>query len=118
MTNQILNNLRGNYTDSPCWYCSIRNDSGKFALVLGPFATEKACREWAYYADSGSPERDVSGGSHKHSLLVKAAEKRDSRSWFYAWGMAKAPNGYREGVLNADLPEAERDMRLGVEVAA
>lgn len=102
---------RGNWTDNPCWYCSVR-DAGRTALVLGPFATEGMCRQWAYYADSDThPDTThASGGSVKHGRLLNAAQDRDPKSWFYSWGMVKLENGYREGVLNRFLPEAEADM--------
>lgn len=93
---------RGNYTDRECWYASVQ-DAGKTALVLGPFATEHACRRWAY--------RDpTDGGSSFHNRLLEVACQRDVKAWFYSWGMVKMANGYREGVLNAALPEAHRDM--------
>jgi hypothetical protein len=100
---------RGNYTDGPCFYCSVQ-DAGKSALVLGPFALESECRQYAYADSEGAPDSEPGGNTAKHFALVKEAEKRDPKSWFYAWGMAKAPNGYRDGVLNKFLPEADRDM--------
>lgn len=87
------------------WYCSVR-DAGRTALVLGPFATEAACRRWAYYDESS----EYGGAPGLHKRLLDAADARDPRSWFYSWGMVKMPNGYRDGVLNAALPEADRDM--------
>ncbi len=98
---------RGNYTDGPCWYCSVQ-DAGRTALVLGPFRTEAACREWAYYPDT--PAENVSGGSYKHSKLVNAACDRDAKSWFYSWGMVKMPDGHCDGVMNIELREADLDM--------
>lgn len=83
---------RGNWTDEPCFYVSVI-DAGRTALVLGPFQDEAECRKWAYT----SPE---DGGSEKGVELRRVANDRDYRSWFYAWGMVKAPNGHREGVLN------------------
>ncbi len=92
---------RGNWTDQPCWYASVQ-DGGRTALVLGPFPTEASCRQWAYR------EPEDGGDYAKHYALTKAAEC-DPKSWFYAWGMVKAANGYKDGCLNKALPEAERD---------
>lgn len=82
-----------NWTDGPCFYVSVQ-DAGRTALVLGPFQQEADCRAWAYRdpADGGDPD--------KCDRLRKEADKRDPRSWFYAWGMVKMANGHREGVLN------------------
>ena len=95
-------NRRGNYTDRPCWYASVQ-DAGRTALVLGPFATEMRCREWAYRDGADG------GDTRKHARLLKAAEC-DPKSWFYAWGMTLMANGHRDGVLNRKLAEAETDM--------
>ncbi len=103
----MSNLIRGNWTDNPCWYATI-TDAGKVGFLLGPFPTEASCRKWAY--------RDPADGGDqaKHNALVKAADKADPRSWFYAWGMVKLANGYREGVLNKALPESEADAVLAV----
>ncbi len=102
----------GSWADNPCWYVSVQ-DAGRTSLVLGPFRTEAACREWAYYTESTEP-----GGSPKHSKLIQLAEGRDCRSWFYAWGMTKMANGYRSGVLNSAAEalgfDAQRDMQAAV----
>ncbi len=94
--------LRGNWTDQPCWYATI-TDTGKVGFLLGPFPTEASCRQWAY--------RDLEdGGDHaKHFDLVRKAHDRDPWSAFYAWGMVKLANGYKDGCLNKVLPEAELD---------
>lgn len=88
--------MLGNWTDSPCWYVSVQ-DAGKTGLVLGPFQTEQACREYAYC------EKD--GGNHaKHYWLVEQADSfTGGRAWFYSWGMVKMVNGYRSGVLTEKL---------------
>jgi len=85
---------RGNWTDSPCYYVSVQRDGGKHAFVLGPFQHEADCRQWAYYdeADGGCPT--------KKNALQKKAEDLDRQAVWYAWGMAKAPNGHREAILN------------------
>ena len=87
---------RGNWTDSPCFYASVQ-DAGRTALVLGPFEHEAECREWAYR------EAEDGGNSAKCSRLRDVADKRDPRSWFYAWGMVKMANGHRDGVLNKEM---------------
>ncbi len=90
--------LIGSWADDPCWYCSVQ-DAGRTALILGPFRTEAACRQWAY--------RDATdGGSDKHNLLVKLACDRDAKAWFYSWGMVKYANGYRDGVMNNEVFKA------------
>jgi len=92
---------RGNWTDDPCWYVSVI-DAGRTALLLGPFNTEAACRQWAYRApeDGGNP---VKCGSLRNLC------KMDPWAWFYSYGMVKMQNGHREALLNTRLPEYERD---------
>jgi hypothetical protein len=90
---------RGNWTDSPCWYVSVR-DAGRMALVLGPFTSEAECRQYAYSDSKGAPDTEPGGNTALHYRLVKIAEEHDSRSWFYSWGMVKMENGHRDGVLN------------------
>ena len=83
----------GSWIDEPCFYCSVQ-DAGRTGLILGPFRTEKECREYAYR------ESEDGGNIHKNYLLHQAAEKADSKSVFYAFGMVKMKNGYTWGVLN------------------
>lgn len=85
---------RGNWADGPCFYASV-TDAGKLALILGPFKTEKECRQWAYY------DEEDGGDIHKANDLRDACHKTDPKSVFYAYGMVKMPNGYREGIFNA-----------------
>jgi hypothetical protein len=101
----------GNWTDNPCWYVSVR-DAGRTALVLGPFRSAAACREYAYNDSQGAADSEPGGNTAKHYALVLEAEKHDPRSWFYSWGMVKMDNGYKTGVLNkyADA-DAEAAMR-------
>lgn len=75
-------------------------DGKRRALVLGPFASEAACREWAY-------NDAESGGTPKHNRLVNLACEKDPKAWFYSWGMVKTENGYRDGVLNRFMAEAD-----------
>lgn len=83
---------RGNWTDKPCWYASVE-DGGKRALLLGPFTTEKECREFSYkFAEDG-------GNLSKCNQLRKCCEV-DSKSWFYSYGMVKLANGYQIGMFN------------------
>ena len=86
---------RGNWTDENCFYVSVR-DGEKYAFLLGPFQDEAECRTWAYYnaEDGGDPA--------KHCRLLKLCE-RDPKSPWYAYGMAKAPNGHKDGLFNKDL---------------
>jgi hypothetical protein len=94
---------RGNWTDNPCWYCSVR-DAGRTAFVLGPFNNEAACRQWAYYhaEDGGDPQ--------KLGKLVRIiSDKYGAFTHFYSWGMVKIETGHREGIMNSTIPEAQRD---------
>lgn len=94
---------RGNWTDDPCWYCSVI-DGDRSALLLGPFNSERACRQWAYVnaEDGGDP--------HKHGAMMSTiSRKYGAFTHFYSYGMVKMANGYREGVMNNHIPEAERD---------
>ena len=93
---------RGNWTDNPCWYVSVR-DAGRTGLVLGPFLTEAECRQYAYSEGNGEPDTEPGGDTAKHYALVKLAESKDCKAWFYAWGMVKMPNGHRDGVLNSAM---------------
>ena len=74
---------RGNWTDRPCFYVSVI-DGPKRALVAGPYRTHKEALA-------------------KVEPAKEAGAKADPWSTFYAWGTAKAPNGYREGMLNKAL---------------
>lgn len=95
MTKTSTRQLRGNWTDNPCWYVSVQ-DAGRNALVLGPFRDESECRQYAYGGESDEP----GGDTRKHYDLIMLAESRDPKAWFYAWGMVKMANGYRNGTLN------------------
>ena len=81
----------GNWTDNPCYYVSICD--GK-ALMLGPFANEADCRQWAYYSDQDG------GNRWKHTALLRKGEDLDAWSHFYAWGMVKMATGHQSGKLN------------------
>lgn len=85
----------GSWADDECWYCSIV-DGPKFALLLGPFRTEAACREYAHLPEDG-------GNLTKHLAMVHKAGELDPKSAFYGFGMVKMQNGYRAGVLNKHL---------------
>ena len=99
MTNQ---ERIGSWADEPCFYVTIM-DGSKFGLLLGPFRTESACREYAYI-----DEKD-GGNRHKHLTMIRKAEELDAKSVFYAFGMTKMQNGYRDGAMNKaiDLPISE-----------
>lgn len=87
--------IRNNWTDDPCFYVSVK-DGEKYAFLLGPFQDEVSCRQYAYStAEDG-------GDAAKHNQLMKLCEC-DPRSPWYAYGMAKAPNGYREGLFNQQI---------------
>lgn len=73
----------GNWTDDPAYYVTVV-DAGRVGYLAGPFRTHEGalaavdkCQELAYEADP--------------------------YSHFYAFGTAKRPNGYREGLFNAKL---------------
>jgi len=83
----------GNWTDEPCFYMSIR-DGEKWAFILGPFRTEQECREYAYIEESDG------GNRAKHLAVIHKASELDPKSAFYGFGMVKAQNGHRTGVLN------------------
>lgn len=87
---------RGNYTDNPCWYVSVK-DAERTALLLGPFSNEPACRKWAYRsADDG-------GDFSCFVKISRLCNKIDPKSHFYSYGMVKMENGYREGMLNSKI---------------
>ena len=90
--------IRGNYTDNPCWYATVK-DGERVALLFGPFSNEVACRKWAYVS------KEDGGDLVKHREIVHAAEAIDNRAWFYSFGMIKMENGYRDGVLNKRIEE-------------
>ena len=82
----------GNWTDSPCYYVSVK-DGPKNAFVAGPFR------------------------AHSYALSALTESKNigmDKDPWasFYAWGTARYENGYIQGSLNRFLreshPEIER----------
>ena len=83
----------GNWTDEPCFYVSIV-DGTKHALLLGPFRTEAACREYAYI------EENDGGNRAKHLALIHRANELDPKAAFYGFGMAKVETGHRTGVMN------------------
>lgn len=85
---------RGNWTDNACFYASA-TDAGKLALILGPFQTEEECREWAYTGEEDG------GNFAKAVSLRNACHEMDPKSVFYAYGMVKTENGYRDGIFNA-----------------
>lgn len=97
--NTAENNNRnriGSWADEPCFYVTIV-DGPKFALLLGPFRTESACREYAYIEESD-------GGNHaKHLAMIRKAGELDAKSAFYGFGMSKIQDGYRTGILNKHL---------------
>ena len=74
---------RGNWTDNPCYYVSIK-DAGKFAVVVGPFQTHQEALNMVEPA-------------------ITAGHEADPKSWFYAWGTCKMENGHRDGGLNKKL---------------
>jgi hypothetical protein len=83
----------GNWTDEPCFYVSVV-DGAKYAFILGPFRTEAECREYAYL-------ETVDGGDRgKHLAMIHKANELDPKAAFYGFGMCKAPNGHRSGVMN------------------
>lgn len=92
----------GTWADNPCWYVTVM-DGPKFALLLGPFRTESACREYAYLESADG------GDHHKHLKVINQANELDPKSAFYSFGMSKMPNGYRTGVLNKHLQLANSE---------
>jgi len=75
---------RGNWTDNPCYYVSVR-DGQKFAYLAGPFRKHQEALDMV-------------------DAATKAAQNYgDPKAWFYAYGTCKAPNGHREGLLNKAL---------------
>ena len=87
--------LRGNWADDPCFYVNCRDAAGHSAVLLGPFHTESVCDSWA------------TGGNLEMIITICEAFDKDART--YTYEKAKRANGYREGLLNSRLPEAEQD---------
>lgn len=77
------NSNRGNWTDNPCFYVSIK-DAGKFNVVAGPFKTHQEALD-------------------KVDIAIKVGQETDPKSWFYSWGTVKIQNGHRDGCLNNKL---------------
>lgn len=71
---------RGNWTDEPCYYVSVR-DGPRHARLAGPFAHQ---RQAAAAVDCVRAE----------------AEKVDAWSAFYAFGTCLAETGHNDGRLN------------------
>lgn len=84
------------------YFVSAR-DAGKTALILGPFTTEKKCREYAY-------QENCDGGHYTHHLSVlHAIHEIDRKSYFYSIGMVKVKDGInRKGILNQVDPSWDK----------
>lgn len=84
-TSELLK--RGNWMDGPCYYADVRKDSATIMLA-GPFRTKAEADAML------EPAREIAR---------KKYEQTDPHWPWYAFGTCKAPNGHREGVLNAEL---------------
>lgn len=74
---------RGNWTDVPCFYVTVV-DAGRVGYLAGPFRTHEAALAIV------DKVRDM-------------AVAADGYAHFYAYGTAKRPNGYLEGLFNSKL---------------
>lgn len=67
-------------------------DAGRTALILGPFTSESACKQYAY------------DDQHRIPVLNAVCEI-DPKAWFAAWGMVKVADYEKPGFLNRIDPE-------------
>jgi hypothetical protein len=74
---------RGNWTDEECYYVSVV-DGKRYNFLAGPFQTHQEALD------------RVDGAR-------KIGQEMDPKAWFYGFGTCKAPNGYREGLLNVQM---------------
>lgn len=80
-----MKNALGNWSDSPCYYVSVR-DAGRTAIIAGPFTA------LAYALAALRVAR---------GLAIEA----DPWSHFYSWGTCKLETGHKTGSLNSKLRE-------------
>jgi hypothetical protein len=88
-----VKNSLGNWSDSPCFYVSIR-DAGRHAVTAGPFRTHAAAL----------------------AVLPVARElgyKADPWSHFYSWGTCKLETGHKTGSLNSKLAALDDSINRG-----
>ncbi len=78
-----LSTKRNNWTDNPCYYVSVKNDS-QTGILAGPFKTHQDAIDMVEQCRA-------------------YADKLDSMAHFYAFGTCKLDNGYREGLFNGNL---------------
>jgi hypothetical protein len=84
------------------YFVSCR-DNGRTALLLGPFTNEKDCMQYAYVDED-------QGCTDKHTEILRALEKIDTKTHWYAYGMVRIPLAEMcpfnyKGVLNKANPE-------------
>ena len=78
-----ISTKRGNWTDDNCYYVTCV-DGSRVAQIAGPFQTKEQAE----------------------GMVDKANEvgcQVDPKAHFYAWGVSKWKNGYRDGILNKQL---------------
>jgi len=90
---------------APAFYVSMQ-DADRYALLLGPFADEHVCRQYAY----SEPE---DGGNPALSRAVRQlAYEIDPKSHFYGFGMARTETARRAGILHGMFGHGELETKL------
>ena len=90
---------------TPVFYVSMRG-ADRYALLIGPFADESICRQYAY-----SESED--GGNPALSRAVRQlAYEIDPKSHFYGFGMARTPSARRTGIFHNMVGHGELETKL------